>query len=207
MKVCWRWLGKLLRLGFLPGGWRLPVAGMLGAVAGLGGVVLQISRATSYLGDAPETCINCHVMMPQYLSWRHSSHAAVATCADCHVPHDSLLAKYAYKAKDGLWHATVFTMRWEPQAICLAPPARPVIEANCRRCHQRTLAGLLSDTSKQGGQHCWECHREVPHGQVRGLGAFVAGYQLHLPPAEYAGQRPTFAGRPIEVQTPASGGR
>ena len=80
--------------------------------------------------------MNCHVMTTQYLTWQHSSHARVATCNDCHVPHDNLVHKFAFKAQDGSWHATVFTMRWEPQVIRLSERAKPVVQANCRRCHE-----------------------------------------------------------------------
>ena len=66
----------------------------------------------------------------------------MATCNDCHVPHTSLAAQYGFKAKDGLWHATVFTMRWEPQVIRLSAGAVPVVEDNCRRCHAAVVADV-----------------------------------------------------------------
>ena len=31
------------------------------------------------------------------------------------IPHTNFVAKYLFKANDGLRHATYFTMRWEPQ--------------------------------------------------------------------------------------------
>ena len=111
----WRIAGQLAGLRFLAPGWRPAGFVMLGVTAGMGLFVFHVSRAASYLSDAPETCMNCHVMTTQYVTWQHSSHARVATCNDCHVPHTSLAAQYGFKAKDGLWHATVFTMRWEPQ--------------------------------------------------------------------------------------------
>ena len=117
---------------------------------GLGLFVFHISRAASYLSDAPETCMNCHVMTTQYVTWQHSSHANVATCNDCHVPHTSLAAQYGFKAKDGLWHATVFTMRWEPQAIRLSAGAVPVVENNCRRCHAAGDRGRCAGRASAG---------------------------------------------------------
>ena len=132
-------LACLASLRFLTPRWRLPGFLVLGAVAGMGLFVFHISRAASYLSDRPETCMNCHVMTTQYVTWQHSSHARVATCNDCHVPHDSLIRKYAFKARDGLWHSTVFTMRWEPQAIRLSHGAIPVVEENCRRCHAKVI--------------------------------------------------------------------
>ena len=56
-------------------------------------------------------------MRSAYATWQHSSHRAVAGCNDCHVPQDNVLSKYYFKAKDGLRHATIFTMRAEPQVI------------------------------------------------------------------------------------------
>ena len=117
---CMTWLGtiaaQLAGLRFLAPAWRPAGFVVLGITGGMALFVFHTSRATSYLSDAPETCMNCHVMTTQYVTWQHSSHANVATCNDCHVPHTSLAAQYGFKAKDGLWRATVFTMRWEPQS-------------------------------------------------------------------------------------------
>jgi hypothetical protein len=38
---------------------------------------------------------------PQYVTWFHSRHREVATCNDCHVPHDNIVRHYAFKASDG----------------------------------------------------------------------------------------------------------
>ena len=129
----------LISLRFLAPAWRFPCFFMLGVAAGMAVFVIHVSRAASYMSDEPETCMNCHVMTTQYLTWQHSSHARVATCNDCHVPHDNVAHKFGFKAQDGLWHATVFTMRWEPQVIRLSDRAKPVVQANCRRCHARVV--------------------------------------------------------------------
>lgn len=159
------WITALVGLRFLPFRWQIPCFLMFGAAAGTGVFLLHISRATSYLSDASETCMNCHVMTTQYLTWQHSSHARVAACNDCHVPHTSMAAHWAFKAKDGLWHATVFTMRWEPQVIRLSRGAIPVVEENCRRCH----AAVIEDVSLRG-------HARASHGagQEKGTGTFSA---------------------------------
>ena len=159
----------LLTLRFLPPAWQLPGFLMAGVLAGMGAFVVHVSRATSYLSDAPETCMNCHVMTTEYVTWQHSSHAQTATCNDCHVPHDSLLAHYGFKAKDGLWHATVFTMRWEPQVIRLSKAAVPVVEDNCRRCHTQVVEDVSLAAHAPGDLRCWDCHRETPHGKVHSL--------------------------------------
>jgi cytochrome c nitrite reductase small subunit len=195
-------IGKLLiniaGLRFITPPLRLPCFLMLGVTAGLGLFVLHISRAASYLSDSPETCMNCHVMTTEYVTWQHSSHAGVATCNDCHVPHTSLAAHWAFKAKDGLWHSTVFTMRWEPQAIRLSKGAIPVVEANCRRCHAQIVENVCLAEHQQGDLRCWDCHREVPHGMVRSLSATPGIFQPRLPTINEPIQKPTLGGRPIE---------
>jgi cytochrome c nitrite reductase small subunit len=199
MVSLWKTAGQTAALRFLAPRWRPVGFIMLGITGGLGLFVFHISRAASYLSDAPETCMNCHVMTTQYVTWQHSSHANVTTCNDCHVPHTSLAAQYGFKAKDGLWHATVFTMRWEPQAIRLSKGAVPVVENNCRRCH----AAVIADVSLAAHQfdddlRCWDCHREVPHGSVRSLSATPGVFQPQLPPVPQPYQRPTIGGRRIK---------
>jgi cytochrome c nitrite reductase small subunit len=194
----WRLAGQVAGLRFLSSAWRPAVFLLFGVVAGMGLFVVHISRATSYLSDSPETCMNCHVMTTQYVTWQHSSHATVTTCNDCHVPHTSLPAAYAFKAKDGLWHATVFTMRWEPQAIRLSKGAVPVVEDNCRRCHAAVIGDVAIAAHKSGDLRCWECHREVPHGSVRSLSATPGIFQPRLPRVPQASQEPTIGGRKVK---------
>lgn len=191
------WIAGILGLRFLPRGWRVPGFLMLGVTAGMGLFLFDLSRAASYLSDSPETCINCHVMATQYLTWQHSSHAGVATCNDCHVPHTSPLAHYAFKAKDGLWHATVFTMRWEPQVIRLSRGAIPVVEDNCRRCHENTVENVSIADHAPGDQRCWDCHREVPHGRVRSLSTAPDVFQPRLPSFRLPFEDPQIGGRPV----------
>ena len=90
---------------------------LAGLAAGLALFIARISNAASYLSDAPQTCINCHVMTDAYASWQRGSHGKVAICNDCHVPHSNPVAKYAFKASDGLKHSYVFTFRLEPQVL------------------------------------------------------------------------------------------
>jgi cytochrome c nitrite reductase small subunit len=191
----WKSVRRLIGLQMLRPAWRLPGLAMLGIVAGMGLFVFHISRAGSYLSDSPETCMNCHVMATQYVTWQHSSHAQVATCNDCHVPHDTLFRQYAFKARDGLWHATVFTMRWEPQVIRLSSGAVPVVENNCRRCHAQVIQDVSLSTHAEGDRRCWDCHREVPHGTVRSLSATPGVFQPELPSAAVPRQTPHIRGR------------
>jgi cytochrome c nitrite reductase small subunit len=167
-----------MKLSFLvpPQKWRVPVIITLGVLTGLVFFVLHISKADSYLSDNPETCINCHVMFPQYASWQHSSHARVANCNDCHVPHNNFINKYYFKAKDGLRHTTIFTLRLEPQVIRIKEAGREVVQGNCERCHENLITHIelyRNQTEEEENERpCWECHRETPHGRINSLSSF-----------------------------------
>ncbi len=170
-----------------PVSWRLSVIVLMGIFTGIFFLLLHISRATSYLSDKPETCINCHVMYPHYASWAKGSHGQTATCSDCHVPQDNFFRKYKTKASDGLWHATVFTMRWEPQVIQIRSNGINVVQENCIRCHLDLvdMVQLVEVTgrsaAKNEGKLCWDCHRETPHGTVRSLSAAPHSLVERLP--------------------------
>lgn len=116
-------------------------------------------------------------MTPEYITWNHSSHREVASCNDCHVPHENVVKKYAFKAMDGLYHASIYTMRAEPQVIAMKEGSREVVQNNCIRCHfdQVTDAKYVSwiDSHKDDrlNRTCWECHRQLPHGRVTSLSA------------------------------------
>lgn len=144
---------------------------LLGFTAGFGSVVFYISEATSYLSDNPDACINCHVMIPEYASWMHSSHFRVATCNDCHIPHDTMFSKWWYKAKSGYRHSFVFTLRREPQVIQAKKDSRKVIQENCLRCHANVVSEAVTPLHADFERPCMECHREVPHGRVHSLTA------------------------------------
>lgn len=156
--------------------WRVLFVGMLGLFVGGLVYTAYISRALSYLSDDPKTCINCHVMTPQYASWAHSSHREQATCNDCHVPQDNVINKYAFKAKDGLYHAYVFTTRTEPMAIRAKEASSAVIMDNCVRCHTTLNTAMVStgnnclkDSEDGKGRACWDCHVNVAHGKVSNI--------------------------------------
>lgn len=122
-------------------------------------------------------------MTPQYATWTHSSHRQVANCNDCHVPHDNFFRHYGFKAMDGLRHATIFTLRLEPQVIHIKKAGIKVVQENCIRCHghlfepQKKLAGTVVHS---GERLCWECHRETPHGRVNSLSS-VPNARVPLP--------------------------
>lgn len=163
-------------LSHIPRQFVLPVFIVGGIIAGLGAYTVYMSRAHSYLSDDPKACINCHIMTPYYQTWNHSSHAQWTTCNDCHVPQDNIVSKYAFKAKDGLYHAAVFTVQGEPQSIRPRDESYEVIMNNCIRCHTQlntefVKTGMIdyADTQKGEGKACWDCHTQVPHSKVSGL--------------------------------------
>jgi cytochrome c nitrite reductase small subunit len=83
---------------------------LFGGIVGLGGFTFVYAKGYSYLADEAAACANCHIMRDVYDAWNRSSHKAVAVCNDCHVPHDSVISKYAVKAIDGFKHSAAFTL-------------------------------------------------------------------------------------------------
>lgn len=165
----------LIRKFAPPPGWKFPVIILLGIFVGLVIYVFRISKAHSYLSDEPKTCVNCHIMAPQYATWQHSSHREWATCNDCHVPQQNMAISYYFKAKDGLRHATIFTLRAEPQVIQIKEAGIEVVQDNCVRCHHDLITDAHLLAYNDNTHHfrtdrlCWECHREVPHGRVNSI--------------------------------------
>lgn len=166
---------NLLQYLLPPPKWRFSVIIALGILVGLVIHIFNISNAVSYLSDDPQTCVNCHVMYPEYATWERGSHGRVTTCNDCHVPQDNVIRKYMFKASDGLRHATMFTFRLEPQVIRIKDAGRNVVQENCIRCHANFLHPIsLRSIGAKGIEDdsdgvCWDCHRETPHGKVHSL--------------------------------------
>ena len=182
LRNCWNCVVLILQLGFLKPKLRIPFLMLLGLFCGMGILLAHIARMPSYLADSPNTCMNCHVMTDAYVSHRQSSHGRNITCNDCHVPHTSINREYLFKAHDGLRHASVFTMRTEPQAMTLSKMAIPVVQENCIRCHEERVSETSAGHDVQNNRRCWDCHREVPHGKVRSLSASPNISRPRLPP-------------------------
>ncbi len=166
---------RFIRKIYPPDNWKVPVIIIAGIFLGLGLYSFYISNAPSYLGDKPETCVNCHIMAPQYTTWSHSSHREQAHCNDCHVPHNNVFNKYFFKAKDGMRHATIFTLRKEPQVIFIKEEGKEVVHKNCIRCHKELITdsrlmlyNKMTNMFREE-RNCRECHRETPHGRVNSL--------------------------------------
>ena len=174
-------LMAILRLSGLPRRWQIAVWVALGAVVGTVVVLGRVSNAVSYLSEAPETCMNCHVMTDSYATWQRDSHGRkVAVCVDCHVPHSNSVAKAAFKGMDGARHSYVYMMRQEPQVLRLSEGAVPVIQANCLRCHSDQLSMVrLAGVAER---RCWDCHNNI-HGEARSLSSSPAVLRPELPAA------------------------
>lgn len=176
----------ILRYLSPPDSWKVPVIILLGIFFGLSIFLFKISKAYSYLSDDPKTCVNCHIMAPQYTTWYHSAHREVTNCNDCHVPHNNIFNKYYFKAKDGLRHATIYTLRKEPQVIYIHAEGHAVVQTNCIRCHENTMTDnkVLTLTNEyhaaRNERTCWECHRETPHGRVNSISS-VPNARVPLP--------------------------
>lgn len=136
----------------------LLAAAALGAALGIGGYAFAYAKGTSYLGNDPATCANCHAMTGHLAGWHKASHRGVATCNDCHTP-AATVAKYATKASNGWHHSLAFTVGGYPDAIRAREESRAVIEGQCRHCHEPMVLSMTA-----GGEvSCIRCHDSVGH--------------------------------------------
>jgi len=163
-----------------------------GILAGLAAYIVYGARVYSYLSDDPAVCVNCHIMTPYYQSWSRSSHTQWASCNDCHVPQGSVVSKFAFKARDGLYHSTVFIVKGEPQVIRAGKASNNVVMENCIRCHTQlntnfVKTGMItySEAKNGKGKACWDCHKYTPHMRISSLssspGAIVPPHKSPVP--------------------------
>jgi cytochrome c nitrite reductase small subunit len=136
------------------------IAALAGLVVGIGGYAFAYAKGTSYLGNDPATCANCHVMTGQYDGWLKASHHGVATCNDCHTPDGA--GKYVTKATNGYHHSMAFTVGGFPDVIRARPESRAVIEGQCRRCHAEMVQAMAWGASLDDVS-CVRCHDSVGH--------------------------------------------
>ena len=138
------------------------LGGLVGLALGVGTYTFVYAKGYSYLSNNPQACANCHVMENQYSAWMKSSHHSVATCNDCHTPHD-LVGKYATKAENGFWHSFYFTTGAYPENIQAREKSRRITENACRRCHADIAADTASPHTGVGTLSCIQCHGHVGH--------------------------------------------
>ncbi|MFO7180470.1 MAG: cytochrome c nitrite reductase small subunit [Pseudomonadota bacterium] len=135
---------------------------MTGIALGLGTTTFVYAEGASYLVDSPKACANCHVMNEQFEGWQASSHHGVATCNDCHAPHDDVVGKLWVKATNGFWHSFYFTTGTFHDPIRITPRNRAVTQGACRSCHGAIVENI--DAHPFGEElDCIGCHRSVGH--------------------------------------------
>ena len=140
-----------------------------GVALGTGAFTVHYAEGFSYLSNDPKACVNCHIMRDQYDGWQNASHHAVATCNDCHVPHD-IVPKYLVKAENGFWHSKGFTLQDFPEPIRLRPVSMQDPEQTTAfACHHDLVNDILGHgigrRPKPTG--CVHCHAAVGHGPQR----------------------------------------
>ncbi|MBK8479317.1 MAG: cytochrome c nitrite reductase small subunit [Opitutaceae bacterium] len=138
------------------------LGGLVGLALGVGAYTFVYAKGYSYLSNNPQACANCHVMQEQYAGWMKSSHHSVATCNDCHTPHD-LLGKYTTKADNGFWHSFYFTTGNYPENIQARARSRRITENACRRCHADLAHDIASPHAGGDTLSCIQCHGHVGH--------------------------------------------
>ncbi len=142
-------------------------AAAIGIAFGLGAFTFVYAKGASYLTNDPAACANCHIMQEHYDAWNKASHHAVATCNDCHTPHN-FVGKYTTKALNGFWHSFYFTTGNYPDPLRITPRNHRVTEHACRECHGAIVDAIEPHVASRGDREedalsCISCHKYVGH--------------------------------------------
>lgn len=140
---------------------------VVGILIGTGGYTFHYARGISYLSNNPLACVNCHVMQEHFDSWVKSSHHAVATCNDCHIPH-TFPDKYLAKLRNGWNHSKAFTLQNFAEPVRIRPKNLEILQDNCIHCHNVLVSEMSGHRGISSGdaRRCTECHRSVGHLSV-----------------------------------------
>jgi len=161
-----------------PPRWQRPVAVvvvLLAVLAGVSGFTFRYAQGLSYFSSDPRACANCHIMNTQYESWQKSSHHGVATCADCHLPHD-FVRQYIAKAENGYHHSKGFTLQDFHEPIMIKQKNAGILQQSCLGCHADFVHDLLAAArAGDGAPSCVRCHASVGHGPRTGIGGSDRG--------------------------------
>ncbi len=131
-------------------------------IAGLFGIALGAFLAFGppkllAKSETPEFCASCHVMEAQYEAWFHEGAHRNVKCVDCHLPNQNMAAHYLWKSIDGMKDVIVFHSGRVPERIKISEHGQSVLQTNCIRCHELTVARIDSR------RRCWDCHRRLSH--------------------------------------------
>ena len=107
--------------------------------------------------ESPAFCAGCHVMGDQHAAWSHAGAHRRIRCVDCHLPNGNPVEHYVWKSIDGMKDVIAFHSGQVPDPIKLSGHGAEVVQANCIRCHEATVARM--DQTRQ----CWGCHRQLRH--------------------------------------------
>ncbi|MTI81928.1 MAG: cytochrome C nitrite reductase [Firmicutes bacterium] len=111
--------------------------------------------------DGPQFCGSCHFMEPWVDTWYHSAHREVASCNDCHIPHQFVEGAF-YKAYTGSRDAMLTISGQIPRNFLITEHGSQVVHENCLYCHN-DLMRTVGDPKTDGGRYCFGCHRNTPH--------------------------------------------
>ncbi|MDO5626773.1 MAG: cytochrome c nitrite reductase small subunit [Mobilicoccus sp.] len=139
------------------------LSAVIGSLIGLGMFTFGYANGWAYFGSDPATCAQCHAMDEQYDGWLKGSHTNVATCNDCHAPHDNIVHKYINKAENGFWHSFKFTTGDYPLKIQIRDHNKKIAEDSCLYCHGNLVEGISATRSHDQQISCIQCHSEVGH--------------------------------------------
>jgi cytochrome c nitrite reductase small subunit len=141
-------------------------------------VFVLVTDAPAYAGTASETCANCHVMDSMYENHFHAPHREWTECADCHLPHQNVVAYYFEKGRQGMHDVYVFSTGQTPELIRLNENSRQIVQENCIRCHTEAVETIMSGV-QPFERPCWECHRSTAHGDRGGSQAVQQDSKLY----------------------------
>lgn len=139
------------------------LAALVGIAIGIGSFTFLYADGSAYLSNDPKACANCHIMRANHDAWSKSSHHEVATCNDCHAPHDSIVAKLWVKGENGFRHSLAFTTGRFHEPIRIRAKNRAVTEAACRSCHQLMVQAINPQPGAGEAIECIRCHADVGH--------------------------------------------
>ena len=163
-----RWVyGGHVRLSDFPARLVLLSAALLGTLMGLGAFTFVYAEGFSYFSTDPKACANCHIMNDKYDSWVKSSHHIVATCVDCHLPHETI-PKYIAKGLNGYHHSKGFTLQDFHEPIMIKPRNSEILQQACLGCHGDFVHDIVTgSTTDKNAISCVHCHASVGHGPLR----------------------------------------